>query len=72
MRALWAGVAAVAAAVLAAGGAAILIRRPPDRMLVTNRRGRPVPAVLGWAFTVGAAAGWVLAVPLTDLPTGGL
>jgi hypothetical protein len=72
VRALWAGVAAVAAAVVAAGGAAILIRRPPDRMLVTNRRGRPVPAVLGWAFTVAAAAGWLLAVLLTDLPTGAL
>jgi hypothetical protein len=63
-------VAAAAAAVSAAGGAAILIRRPPDRLLVTNRRGRPIPAVLGWAFTVGVAVGLVLAVLWGGLPTG--
>jgi hypothetical protein len=64
--------AAAVAAAVAAGGAAVLIRRPPDRMMVINRRGRPVPAVLGWPFTAGAAAGWVLAILLTDLPTGAL
>jgi UDP-GlcNAc:undecaprenyl-phosphate GlcNAc-1-phosphate transferase len=70
LTALWAGVAAVAAAVAAAGGAAVLIRRPPDRLLVINRRGRPIPAVLGWAFTAGVAVGWVLVVLWGGLPTG--
>jgi len=60
LSALW---TALAGALVAAGVAFVAIRAAPRVLMVTNLRGRRVPAVLGVAFVAGAAAGatvWLL------------
>ena len=56
------GLVAIIAAVVAATtcriAAALLLRRSPARLVRINVAGQPVPAVLGWAITIGLVAGY--------------
>jgi UDP-GlcNAc:undecaprenyl-phosphate/decaprenyl-phosphate GlcNAc-1-phosphate transferase len=60
-----AAVGAAVAAVLAGA----LVRSPPRRLVRTNVRGRPVPAVLGASISAGSLAGMAVAASLGPAPS---